>query len=168
MLLDQPFLHCRCDRQVNIHLLFTASDQAARQQRDDLLHIFFMQRMEDHNLIDSIDELRLEQPLYFLHHIGLHLIIVLLLRLFRAKTKVLGINDPLRACIGSHDEDRIFEADFSSLGVRDMSVVKYLQQNIEYIRMRLLYLVKQHNGIGIAADLLRQLSALLKPYVTGR
>ena len=42
-----------------------------------------------------------------------------------------------------------------------MAVVKYLQQNVENIRVGLLYLVQQDAGVGLAPDGLRQLAAFL-------
>jgi len=49
-----------------------------------------------------------------------------------------------------------------------MSVIKHLKQDIEYIRMRLLNLVKKDDGIRIPAHLLAELSAILMPYISWR
>ena len=49
-----------------------------------------------------------------------------------------------------------------------MTVIQYLQKYIKYIRMRFLDLVKQNNRVGITANLLAQLSAFFKAYISGR
>ncbi len=47
-----------------------------------------------------------------------------------------------------------------------MAIVEHLQEDIEHIGMRLLDLVKQHDGIRRSAHLLAELSALLEAYVS--
>ncbi len=54
------------------------------------------------------------------------------------------------------------------LRVRDAPVVEHLQQDIEYIRMRLLDFVKEDHGVGLPPHRLGELPALVVADVTRR
>ena len=124
--------------------------------------------MEHHDLVQTVQELRLEGSLELIHYIALHLLMFLCLIAYRDKSKLLRVNYTLCPCIGGHDYDGVLEIHLSSLGIRYVSVIKYLKENVEHIAVSLLYLVKQHNRIRIGPDLLTELSALLKAYITRR
>ena len=49
-----------------------------------------------------------------------------------------------------------------------MPVVQHLQQDVEHVRVRLLDLVEQDHGVGLAAHLLGELPALLVAHVARR
>ena len=49
-----------------------------------------------------------------------------------------------------------------------MTVVQYLQQDVEHIRMRLFYLIKQDDAVGIAADLFTELPSLIISHISWR
>ena len=68
MLLHDQIFGRRCDGQTDAELLPAACDQILCEKRDDLLHIFYGERMEHHDLINPVDEFRLEQPFHFFHH----------------------------------------------------------------------------------------------------
>src|SRR3989339_1278291 len=70
--------------------------------------------------------------------------------------------------VRSHDDDGVLEVDFSSFGVREMSVIKNLQKNVERIRMRLFDFVEKKNGIWATSNGLRQLSAFFVTDVARR
>src|SRR5690606_33547130 len=135
-------------------------------ERYDLIDMLLLQRVEYDRLVDPVDELRTEALLQLGQHFILHLIEL-----------AAGIRDSGEAerripfdLIGSdvrgHDDQRIAEVDDASLGVRQTAILKNLQQNIEYFRMRLLDLVEQHDRVRLAAHLLRQLSALFIADIT--
>ena len=48
------------------------------------------------------------------------------------------------------------------------AVVQHLQQDVEHIRMCLFHLVKQHNGVRLAAHGFGQLTAFFITHVSGR
>ena len=54
------------------------------------------------------------------------------------------------------------------MGIRNDSVVKYLEQDVHNVRMRLLDLVKQHNGIRLLADLVDQQTSLFVSNISRR
>ena len=157
-----------CDGQMDPQLILTSLVQIGCQKIHDLLHVLIVQLVEHDNIINTVDKFRLEAALYFFHDIGFHLLVILCLALLCGKAQILGIHDTLCTRIGSHDQHSVLEADLASLGVRDMTVIQYLQKYIKYIRMRFLDLVKQNNRVGITANLLAQLSAFFKAYISRR
>ena len=52
--------------------------------------------------------------------------------------------------------------------VRQLTLLQYLQQQVEHIGMGLLYLVQQHHGIGMATHLFRKHATLLESDVARR
>jgi hypothetical protein len=56
----------------------------------------------------------------------------------------------------------------SSLAISQPSVVQYLQENIEHIRMRFLYFIEQDHAVRAAAHGLGQVTALFVPDVSRR
>ena len=61
-----------------------------------------------------------------------------------------------------------FEIDRPPLRVGDAAIIEHLQQNVEYIRMRLFDFVEEDDRIRLPADRLRQLAAFFITNVTGR
>ena len=59
-----------------------------------------------------------------------------------------------------------FEIDRPPLRVGDAAIIEHLQQNVEYIRMRLF--VEEDDRIRLPADRLRQLAAFFITNVAGR
>ena len=124
--------------------------------------------MEYHDLINSVDKLRLKEALHLLHNLTFHLIITLLLRLGRAESQIFRVDDTLRTGIRGHNQNGILKAHFSALRIRDMAIVEHLQQNIEHVWMCLLNLIKQHDRVRRSAHLLAELPAFLKAYIPRR
>ena len=60
----------------------------------------------------------------------------------------------LRACIGGHYDDGVFEIYHPALGVSDTTVIQHLQQDIQHIRVGLFQFIKQNDGIWFPAHLL--------------
>ena len=54
------------------------------------------------------------------------------------------------------------------MGVGDLAVVQDLQQHVEHVRMGLFDLVEEDHGVGLAADLLRQLARLVIAHIARR
>ncbi len=72
------------------------------------------------------------------------------------------------ADIRGHDDHRVLEVDGVPLSVGGASVVEDLQQDVEDLVMRLLDLVEEDHGVGLAPDGFGQLAALLVADVAGR
>ena len=91
----------------------------------------FGELLRAHDLVDPVDELRLEE----------------LERVHRQ--------------VRRHDQHRVGEVDRAALPVGQPTVVEHLQQHVEDVGVRLLDLVEQHDGVGPPADGLGQLPALV-------
>ena len=124
--------------------------------------------MEHDDVIDPVQKLRAEDAIHLTHHGALHRLIVRLLVISAAESEFLRGYDLLRTGIRCHDNDRIAEINLPALCVSEISFIQHLQQHIEYVRMRFLDLIKQHNGVGVPPHLLGQLSALIVPDIAGR
>ncbi len=78
--------------------------------------------------------------------------------LFRVQKR---IANPLTPNIGGHNDNRVLEIDGASLSVCHSAIIKHLEQDVEYFRMRLLGLVKQDNAVRMSSDRFGQLSAFI-------
>ena len=54
------------------------------------------------------------------------------------------------------------------MGIGDLAVVQDLEQHVQHIGMGLFDLVEQNDGIGLPADLLRQLARLVIAHIARR
>ena len=108
--------------------------------------------MEDHDVIQAVDELGAEGDPHHLHHRRAHPLVVLLPGQL--------LND-VRAQIGGQDDDGVAEVHRPSLAVRQAPIVHDLQEDVEDVRVGLLHLVHQDDAVGAAAHRLGQVAALL-------
>ena len=76
--------------------------------------------------------------------------------------------DCVRADVGGHDYDGVFEVDLSAVRIFQMSVVEHLEQDVEHVGVRLFYFVEQDDGIRVSAHFFRKLAALVVTDVAGR
>src|SRR5260370_20666327 len=60
--------------------LTQARAHLGQQQVEDRVELFFTQRMEDHNLVDTVDELWPEDALQPVQHLGAHSFVLLITR----------------------------------------------------------------------------------------
>ena len=114
--------------------------QTPELELDDLGELLARQRLERHDLVDAIQELRAEP----------------VAQLVRG------------ADVRGHDDHGVAEVDRAALTVGQASVVEHLQEDVEDLGVRLLDLVEEDDGVRAAADGLRELSALLVADVAGR
>ena len=136
------------------HLLLGPLVDGSQHDGNDLLHIILIEGMEHHDLIDSVDKLRLKDPFDLLHDPVFHKAVILFLVIHGRETQPLRGNDILRPRVGGHDQYGIFKIDLPSLGIGHMAVVQDLQKDVEYVWVSLLDLVKQNYRIGVSADFL--------------
>ena len=135
--------------------------QISNQQINDLLGLFLLQGLVEYDLIQPVEELGTEllpQQLFHFSPGGFGDVAIL----------VDAVQDIGRAQVGGEDNDGILEVHCPALGVGDPTVIQYLEQDIEYIRVCLFDLIKEHNRIGLAADCFGELTALLITYISGR
>src|SRR5262249_29042059 len=129
--------------------------------------------MEDHDLVDTIQELRPEGHLQALQRSSAALRILAVLGVLRltpaGQLEADAVMLALRSgYIAGHDDDSVLEVHRAPLTVRQATVVENLQEGIEDLWMRLLDLVHQDYAIWAAAYLLGQLTPLVVPDVPWR
>src|SRR5438105_12819109 len=92
--------------------------------------------MKDDDVIDAIQEFRLEVIPQNLCDRFMNLLLIVAYFLNLARTK-----------IRSHDQDRVLEINRASFRIRQTSVVKNLKQHIEDIRMRLFNFIEKNHCV---------------------
>mmetsp|Transcript_68577 Transcript_68577/g.192209 ORF Transcript_68577/g.192209 Transcript_68577/m.192209 type:complete len:370 (-) Transcript_68577:469-1578(-) len=70
--------------------------------------------------------------------------------------------------VRGHDEDGVAAVHQAPLGVRDAPVVQDLQEHVQHVRVRLLELVEEDDGVGVPTQALRELPPLLVADVARR
>src|SRR5216683_7849705 len=141
--------------------------QLAHQQIDDAEQIFVAERIENNHFVQPVQELRIERPLYFVHHHIFHALLPGFIRAGLEAQRGALLQMP-RAEIGGHDDDGVPEIHGIPQPVRQLSVFKHLQQYIENVGMRLLDFIQEDDRVGRPADALRQLTALFVAHVPWR
>ena len=72
------------------------------------------------------------------------------------------------AQIARHDDDGVAEVNRTAMAVRQPSVVQYLEQHVEHVRVRLLDFVEEHHPERTPPDRLRKLAGLVVADVARR
>src|SRR5215204_3462174 len=130
-------------------LLADATRELRDLEVDDPRQVGPAQPMEDDGVVDPVEELGLERRREDLLDA-------------LADALVDGFaRDLLTADVRGHDQDRVGEADGAALAVGEPALVHDLEQHVEDVRVGLLDLVEEHDGIRPAPNRLGQLSALL-------
>src|SRR6185295_9732448 len=105
-------------------------------QLDNFHQLLFAQRTEDDNVVHPVQKLRLEVAVQGIHHLLRGFI------KFFLRTRTLGLQKG-RADVRSHNDDRVAEINGAAAAVGQASIVHHLQQDVEYVGMRLLDFVEQ-------------------------
>src|SRR5271155_2114558 len=153
-----------CDRD---RLLRQVLIQLADHQFENLDQIDLTQSAEQNDLIQPVEELRIERALDFVFDQVLDLFRdhVFLARLEAQTLTALQVPRP---DVRSHDQNRVLEVNRIAQPVGELAVLKHLQQNIKHIRMRLLDFVKQHNRIRRPLNPFGELTTLFVPHIPRR
>ena len=106
--------------------------------------------MEYQRFVNTVQKLRFKNLLYFVHDTVLHEFVILFCIFSGSKAQLLWRHNGSCPCIGCHNNNCIFEIPFPALGICNMSVIQYLQQNIKYVRMCFLNLIKENDCIRIS------------------
>ena len=119
-----------------------------------------MQRVEDDDLVDPVEELGAEHLLELVQEQALDALVLAL--------HLVALRDQRGADVARHDDDRVLEVDGAALVVGEAPVVEDLQQHVEDVGVRLLDLVEQDDAVRPTAHRLGELAALLVADVAGR
>ena len=130
-------------------------------QVDDLGHVLLGQWLVEHDLVQTVEELRPEGAAQQRANLFLGAFL-------DGPVGVDAVQDILRAEVGGQNQNGILEVHRSALRIGDPAVVQHLQKHVEHVGVRLLHLVEQDDGVGFPAYRFGQLAALLIAYVSGR
>ena len=120
----------------------------------DAAKLLARERVEHDNIVQTVQELRLEVHVDRIHHglflgVGVHVL----------------VHEELRAQVGGHDQDRVLEVHGPALTIGQAAIIEYLQQHVEDLRIGLFDLIEQHHGVRATAHGFGQLTALLVTHV---
>ena len=144
---------------------------------NDFLQILAGERIKNDHLVQAVQKLRTEAVLQGFSDLVLELLFFLVLAslagsrravFFRLKTQFFHLADELRADVGSHNDDGVFEIDVPPLRVGQPPGVQNLEHHVENFRVRFFNLIKQNHGVRPVADYLRQLPAFLITHIARR
>src|SRR5580700_2773967 len=113
------------------------------------------QRTEENDVVDAVQELRTQERSQLLSK---H--VVQRLDAFGRLEKVrIGLEQPLAPDVARHDDDRVREVSRPATAVGEAAVVEHLEQQVEYVGVRLLDFVEEENAVGPPPHGLGQVSA---------
>ena len=115
--------------------------------------------MEDHDLIDSVEELRSELLPQRLHHFVFHVLIG------RRVIATAVVQDQVAAHVGRHNHDRVLKVYCAPVPVGEPAIVEDLEQHVKHVGVRLLDLVKEDHRIGPSPHRLGELATLVVPHI---
>ena len=136
-------------------------------QVHDAQQVRLGQRVEDDQVVQTVEELRLEDALGFLQDFALHRLVILLVLRHAEPERHLPL-DEFRADVGGHDDDRVAEVDLAAQRIRDLAFFQNLEQQVHHVRVRLFDFVEQHDRVRPAAHRFGELAAFLVTDVAGR
>src|SRR5579864_7948745 len=133
----------------------------------NLDQIGLVQRHEDDDFIQTVEELGVEGTLHLVFHQLFNLVSDRIL-LRRLESQAFALLQVPGANVRRHDDDRVLEVNCIAQSIGQLAVFKNLQKDVEHIRMRLLDFVEQHDRVGSALHTLGELSALFVAHVSRR
>src|SRR5581483_2896264 len=165
--LDQRVLRGLGQLQLHVTLLQTLL-HLAEQDVDDALEVVLRQRIEDDDLVDTVEQLWTEGLAQRLLHGAGQLLLLAGARLVGLQETEAGALELLGAQVGGHDDNRVAEVHGVTVAVCQPAILQDLQQDVEDLRVRLLDLVEEDHLVGPPAHDLRELAALLVADVARR
>src|SRR3989344_4012427 len=126
--------------------------------------------MKETDVVEPVQEFWTEEIFQRIRHLLLRLLVALAMggRDAAPEAERRHFVDVLRADIRGHDDDAVLEIDRPPLRIRQTTVVEDLQKDVENLRMRLLYLIEEYDGVRPVADELCEASALVIADIAGR
>src|ERR1019366_8120115 len=141
--------------------------QLLHHQFHDLDQVGLAERVEDNDLVETVEKLGVEGALHLAPHHVLDFGRGRLIKL-RLEAHAGTFLQMPRADVRGHDDDGILEVHRIAQAIGELTIFKHLQQDVEQVRMRLLHFIEQHHGVGRALHALGQLAALFVADIAGR
>src|SRR5579875_98384 len=152
-------------------LLTQAGTYLVQQQINDLVQLLTTQRVEDYDLVNTVDKLGSEHALQTLHCLRPDHLLALVALVFRPCWQETDANGALHvgaAGVTGHNHHGILEVYRATLAIGQTAIIHDLQQRVEDLGMCLLDLVQQDYAVWAAAYLLGQLAPLVMTDIAGR
>ena len=134
---------------------------------ENLGEFLLAQGAEHDDVVEAVEEFRPENFLGFLGEVFLHPLVVLFV-VGGGEAHGGTLLEPLGADVGGKQDDRVAEVHLPAEAVGQFALLENLEEHVHDVGMGLLDLVKQHDGVGVAAHLLGQLAAFLVADVARR
>src|ERR1017187_780964 len=154
-------------QQVELHLLgHQVLVHLLDHQGDDLDQVGVGEGAEQNYFVEAVEEFGVERLLY----LGAHHVLDFRRHAFTrggGKAQVAALLEEAGAQIGGHDDDGVLEIDLVAEAVGQLAVFEHLQQDVVNVRVRLLDLIEQDDGVRIALHALGELAALFIADVSG-
>ena len=142
-------------RECDVHLTLKAFAERLQHDCRDALDVLLCESLKDDGIVDAVQELGAEVLLeQDLHR--------------RRCLRIVLAEDLMRAEIARHDDDGVLKVHYTSLAVRQASVVEDLKQHVEHVAMRLFDLIEQNDAVRTTAHCLGELTALVIADVSWR
>src|SRR3989338_3189462 len=137
---------------------------------DYIFNRFRRQDVEQDYFIKPIEEFRAEIFFKLPCDFFFRLLVSLALASVRgtAEAQTRHLVDVFGADVRSHDDDGVFEVHRAPFRVGQTAVVEYLEKYVEHLRMRLLYLIEQNNGVWAVTHKFREPAAFVVADITRR
>ena len=142
--------------------------QVGHHELHDAAELLAGERLEDHDLVHAVEELRAEELLELGHHAALDLLVGEAGPAGGRETQRGGVGDLAGTDVGRHDDDRVREVNVAAPAVGETSLVKDLEKDVKHVGVGLFDLVKEDDGVRAPADGLGELAALVVAHVSGR
>jgi len=139
----------------------------ANEEVDDAQEIVIAERIEENDLIQTIQKFRIEYALDLAHHQVVHRFAGTLFP-YGLEAQGGALLQVTRAEVGSHDQNGIAEVYGVAQTIGELAVLKYLQQDIVDVGMRLLNFVQQDDRVGRAPHAFGELASLFVAHIAGR
>ena len=114
---------------------------------DDQDQVIFVEGVEHHHFINSVEELRAEGVLELTHDLILQPLSGFAEAILM-ESEWCAFLQMLRADVRCHDNHGVLKVHLSAQAVREDPVIQNLQEHIEEVRVGLFDLVEQHHRIG--------------------
>src|SRR5437667_1619892 len=127
--------------------------------------------MEDHDLVNTVNELGSEQTLQTFHRLRTHCLVLLIALILAFPCRETNAHSTLEistAGITGHNHHRILKVHGATLTIGQTTIIHDLQQSIEDLWMCFLNLVQQDDAIRSSAHLFGQLATLVIADITRR
>src|SRR5258708_3470069 len=152
-------------------MLAQARAHLRQQQVEDLVEIIFAQGVEDHDLVNTVDELWPEHALQSIHRFATHDLVLLLAHVLASglqETNPCGAFELRATGVAGHDHNGVFEVHCAPLAIGQATIIHNLQKRVEDLWMGFFNLVQQDHAVRATAHLFGQLAAFVVPNVTRR